>query len=332
MTIVDGDLRYLEHPDPVPGDTELVVAVRAAGINNADLMQRLGFYPAPAGLAPRHPGHGARRGGRRHGAPHHSFLHRRSRHGGGGWRCAGRARRRGRAHRHAGASRRALARSGRISRGLLHRLRRPVHPVRSRRRRARPRHRRGGRGRERRRCSWSRPPVPSCVASVRHAQLRDAVATLGPGPPIPTRRSAWARSTWPSSSSGRRASRACSGPWPSTGRIVVIGVGGGARAEIDLLAIMHRRLRISGSTLRSRTLIDKAVVAARGRTSRRAPSSGSPGARAARGDRSHGPRRRGVRALRPGRQARQDRPRPAPSLAGPAPGRRGGVAERERSL
>ena len=67
VTIVDGDLRYLEHPDPVPGDTELVVAVRAAGINNADLMQRLGLYPAPAGLAPRHPGHGARRGGGRHG-------------------------------------------------------------------------------------------------------------------------------------------------------------------------------------------------------------------------------------------------------------------------
>ncbi len=56
VTIVDGDLRYLEHPDPTPGDTELVVAVRAAGINNADLMQRLGFYPAPAGSPPDIPG------------------------------------------------------------------------------------------------------------------------------------------------------------------------------------------------------------------------------------------------------------------------------------
>ena len=35
VTIVDGDLRYLEHPDPVPGDTELVVAVPGAGINLA---------------------------------------------------------------------------------------------------------------------------------------------------------------------------------------------------------------------------------------------------------------------------------------------------------
>ena len=39
-----------------------------------------------------------------------------------------------------------------------------------------------------------------------------------------------------------------------TGRISVIGVGGGARAEIDLLTVMQRRLRISGSTLRARSL------------------------------------------------------------------------------
>jgi NADPH:quinone reductase len=46
------------------------------------------------------------------------------------------------------------------------------------------------------------------------------------------------------------------------GRIVVIGVGGGgARAELDLLTLMHRRGRISASTLRSRPLLDKATVA-----------------------------------------------------------------------
>jgi NADPH:quinone reductase-like Zn-dependent oxidoreductase len=46
------------------------------------------------------------------------------------------------------------------------------------------------------------------------------------------------------------------------GRIAVIGVGGGAHVEIDLLAVMRRRVRISGSTLRARSLVDKAVVAA----------------------------------------------------------------------
>jgi NADPH:quinone reductase-like Zn-dependent oxidoreductase len=46
------------------------------------------------------------------------------------------------------------------------------------------------------------------------------------------------------------------------GRIVVIGVsGGGARAEVDLMTLMHRRARISASTLRARSLFDKAAVA-----------------------------------------------------------------------
>lgn len=44
-----GELGWEERPDPVPGDTELLVAVEAAGINGADLMQRRGLYPPPAG-------------------------------------------------------------------------------------------------------------------------------------------------------------------------------------------------------------------------------------------------------------------------------------------
>ena len=47
-----------------------------------------------------------------------------------------------------------------------------------------------------------------------------------------------------------------------SGRISVIGVGAGAQAEIDLLAMMQRRLQISASTLRTRSLIDKAILAA----------------------------------------------------------------------
>jgi NADPH2:quinone reductase len=49
VVIRDQQLHWEERADPVPGDTELVVSVRAAGINNADLVQRLGFYPAPPG-------------------------------------------------------------------------------------------------------------------------------------------------------------------------------------------------------------------------------------------------------------------------------------------
>jgi NADPH:quinone reductase-like Zn-dependent oxidoreductase len=50
------ELHWIERPDPVPGDTELLVAVRAAGINAADLAQRLGFYPAPPGAPADIPG------------------------------------------------------------------------------------------------------------------------------------------------------------------------------------------------------------------------------------------------------------------------------------
>src|SRR5262249_13068572 len=39
-------------PGPVPGRGEIGVRVRAAGVNRADLLQRIGAYPAPEG-APR---------------------------------------------------------------------------------------------------------------------------------------------------------------------------------------------------------------------------------------------------------------------------------------
>jgi len=44
-----------ELPDPVAGPGEVVVRVAAAGVNRADVMQRLGKYPPPPG-APEHPG------------------------------------------------------------------------------------------------------------------------------------------------------------------------------------------------------------------------------------------------------------------------------------
>jgi NADPH:quinone reductase len=49
VVIREGQLHWEERDDPVPGDTELLVAVRAAGLNAADLVQRAGFYPAPSG-------------------------------------------------------------------------------------------------------------------------------------------------------------------------------------------------------------------------------------------------------------------------------------------
>jgi NADPH:quinone reductase len=52
VTIVDGALAWLPHPDPQPGKGELLVRVRAAGVCRGDLMQRDGLYPPPPGTAP----------------------------------------------------------------------------------------------------------------------------------------------------------------------------------------------------------------------------------------------------------------------------------------
>jgi NADPH2:quinone reductase len=48
-TIRDGEVVVAEHPDPEPGSGEVLVRVRAAGLNGADIHQRAGHYPAPPG-------------------------------------------------------------------------------------------------------------------------------------------------------------------------------------------------------------------------------------------------------------------------------------------
>ena len=45
-------LRLEEVPDPVPGPGEVLVAVAAAGLNRADVLQRQGHYPPPPGSPP----------------------------------------------------------------------------------------------------------------------------------------------------------------------------------------------------------------------------------------------------------------------------------------
>jgi putative PIG3 family NAD(P)H quinone oxidoreductase len=56
VTIHDGDLVVEEHPDPTPAAGEVLVQVRAAGLNGADMHQRLGRYPAPPGSPQNIPG------------------------------------------------------------------------------------------------------------------------------------------------------------------------------------------------------------------------------------------------------------------------------------
>ncbi len=44
-------LEVTERPDPVPGPGELLVSVRAAGVNRPDCLQRQGAYPPPPGAS-----------------------------------------------------------------------------------------------------------------------------------------------------------------------------------------------------------------------------------------------------------------------------------------
>jgi putative PIG3 family NAD(P)H quinone oxidoreductase len=48
-TIREQEIVIEEHPDPVAQAGEVLVRVRAAGLNGADMMQRRGLYPAPPG-------------------------------------------------------------------------------------------------------------------------------------------------------------------------------------------------------------------------------------------------------------------------------------------
>ncbi len=105
------------------------------------------------------------------------------------------------------------------------------------------------------------------------------------------------------------------------GRMVVIGVGAGARVELNLLALMASRSTIGGSMLRARTVEEKSAVA-RAVAEHAVPlladgQGDGAGGRAA----PHGRGRGGLRAVRRRREVREDRPRqrvtwPAPARAG----------------
>jgi NADPH:quinone reductase len=55
-TIRDGSIAIEEHPDPRPEAGELLIRVKAAGLNGADMLQLAGRYPAPQGAPEDIPG------------------------------------------------------------------------------------------------------------------------------------------------------------------------------------------------------------------------------------------------------------------------------------
>jgi NADPH:quinone reductase-like Zn-dependent oxidoreductase len=101
------------------------------------------------------------------------------------------------------------------------------------------------------------------VATVRHAARREEVAALGAAHVIDPADVADHGPYDVVLELVGQASLPTVLPHLATGaRVVVIGVGSGAKVEINLLQLMGARARIGGSTLRGRTRSEKADVAA----------------------------------------------------------------------
>jgi NADPH2:quinone reductase len=261
-SIRDGEIVIEQHADPVPGSGEVLVRVHAAGLNGADMMQRRGLYPAPPGSPQDIPGMelAGEVAALGPGAERFAVGERVMAIVGGGaqaelatvhervlmavpdaldWTAAG-----GLPEVFTTAHDAVFVQAGlRSGERLL------VHGAA------------GGVGTAA--IQLARAAGASVTASVRREELRAAVAELGAqsiavedfaehgpfdvilelvgAPNMPENMQALA----------------------SGGRITVIGVGAGAKSELNLLALMGKRARIHGSTLRARSLEEKALAARR---------------------------------------------------------------------
>jgi NADPH:quinone reductase len=263
VTIQDGALVVEEHPDPEPGRNELLVRVRGAGVNGADMLQRRGLYPAPPGSPQDIPGlelagevaalgPGAMRftegdrvmavvgGG---GQAELALVHERAAMpvpAGLDWPRAG-----GVPEVFATAHDAIFSQAGlRPGEHLL------VHGAA------------GGVGTAA--VQLGRAAGARVTATCRREELRPEVERLGARviPPEGFAEHGPYDVILELVGAGNLAENLQS--LATGGRIAVIGVGGsGAKAEINLGTLMQKRARIHGSTLRARPLEEKAVVARR---------------------------------------------------------------------
>ena len=259
-TIVDGTLQFQEHPDPRPGPGQLVVAVRAAGINASDLMQVRGGYPAPPGAPANIPGlelagdvestgPGTTRfavgdrvmavvgGG---GQAERAVIHEREAMpvpAGLTWEQAG-----GLPETFTTAHDALFTQCG-----LTLGERVCVHGAA------------GGVGTAG--VQLAAAAGASVVATVRNTDLHSAVAALGATVVEPHETASRGPYDVILELIGAPNMTANFEALAIGGRITVIGVGGGAAADLDLRMLMIKRARISGSTLRPRPLEQKAAAA-----------------------------------------------------------------------
>jgi putative PIG3 family NAD(P)H quinone oxidoreductase len=260
VTIRDKEIVVEQHPDPEPDKGEVLVRVRAAGLNGADMMQRRGLYPAPPGCPQDIPGMefagevtALGRGVERFdvGARVMAIV------GGGAqaelclaherqlmpvpdaldWSAAG-----GLPEvfttAHDAIFTQAQLRSG--ERLLVHG---------------------GAGGVGTAAIQLGHAAGARVTATVRNERHRDAVAELGASVIAPEGFSEHGPFDVILELVGAPNMPDNLGALATGGRVAVIGVAAGAKAEVNLLALMGKRARMHGSTLRSRSLEDKALVA-----------------------------------------------------------------------
>jgi len=260
-TIRDGEVLVEQHPDPEPGAGQVLVRVRAAGINGADMLQRKGRYPAPPGSPPDIPGLELAGVVEALGASAERFAE--------GDRVMGIAGGGGQAELAVVHERQLMPVPDAVvfpEAGGLPEVFTTAHDAVFTQAGLRPGERllvhggAGGVGTAA--IQLARAAGAHVTATVRNPDLRAAVAELGAdeviepdgfeehgpfdvvlelvgAPNLPGDLKALA----------------------TNGRIVVIGVGAGAKAELNLLALMGKRARIMASTLRARPLEQKAATA-----------------------------------------------------------------------
>ncbi len=259
-TIREKEIVIEQHPDPEPGSEEVLVRVRAAGLNGADMMQRRGLYPAPPGSPQDIPGmeFAGAVAALGPGAERFELGDRVMAIVGGGaqaelctahervlmpvpesldWPAAG-----GLPEVFATAHD-AVFTQGELRPGerLL------VHG--------------GAGGVGTAAIQLARAAGASVTATVRNEQLRAQVVELGAEAIAPEGFAEYGPFDVILELVGAPNMPENLNALATGGRIAVIGVSAGAKSEVNLLALMGKRARIHGSTLRARPLEQKALLA-----------------------------------------------------------------------
>ncbi|MFI4990807.1 MAG: zinc-binding dehydrogenase [Solirubrobacterales bacterium] len=259
-TIREQEIVIEQHSDPEPGSEEVLVRVRAAGLNGADMMQRRGLYPAPPGSPQDIPGMelAGEVAALGPGAERFAVGDRVMAIVGGGaqaelctvhervampvpdgvdWAAAG-----GLPEVFATAHD-AVFTQGELRPGerLL------VHG--------------GAGGVGTAAIQLARAAAAGVTATVRNEQLRAQVVELGAEAIAPEGFAEHGPFDVILELVGAPNMPENMNALATGGRIAVIGVSAGAKAEVNLLALMGKRARVHGSTLRARPLEQKAQVA-----------------------------------------------------------------------